>query len=216
MFRDPRATVTVDDFPSYDDAIHYARDELKVLDDDFKQMGFVMTHIWMDNSLSITFTSRAVERGVSLPTPFPNAHMSYLNGVTTLSFPAPEETRADKVIMLVDDNGCNLKILDYFFRKRGCQTILCDNGQVALDTYTQRHAEVSGIVMDCDMPVMDGCEATEKIREFETAHHLEPVYITALTGSPMYQSVQVLRSGMNQYLTKPMKVQELQRFIDTL
>ena len=92
--------------------------------------------------------------------------------------------------------------------KRSYQTAC--NGQEALDRYMAHPGAFSHILMDISMPVMDGLEATRRIRQAETASQLGRSKIIALTG---LNSVEVqneaFASGVDVFLTKPMRFKDL-------
>ncbi len=66
------------------------------------------------------------------------------------------------------------------------------------------------ILMDCKMPILDGLQATRKIRHWELEHQQQPMTIIALTAHalPEYQ-VRCREAGMNDYMTKPLLLSEL-------
>ncbi|KAI1338408.1 hypothetical protein F5Y15DRAFT_387135 [Xylariaceae sp. FL0016] len=121
--------------------------------------------------------------------------------------PPPREQK----ILLVDDNDINLRILVAFMKKlkRSCAT--ASNGLEAFEKFAAEPSLYSCVLMDLSMPVMDGLEATRSIREFEKSQQLAPATpIIALTGLASASSQQeAFASGMDLYLTKPVKLKEL-------
>lgn len=120
-------------------------------------------------------------------------------------------------ILLVDDNHINLKILSAYMGKLGRPYQGAVNGKEALDAYTHNHDQFAGILMDISMPIMDGLEATRRIRNFEHQNHLQPVAIIALTGLASNSTHQeALESGVNIYMTKPVRLEVLNDILESM
>ncbi|MEO8126466.1 MAG: response regulator [Bryobacteraceae bacterium] len=107
-------------------------------------------------------------------------------------------------VLVAEDNPTNQKVIVLRLQKLGCTVSVADNGFEAL-----RATEVSEfdvILMDCQMPVMDGLEATSRIRRRGGRH----IPIVALTANAMEgERERCLAAGMDDYLTKPVRLQEL-------
>ena len=90
------------------------------------------------------------------------------------------------------------------------------NGQIALDMYTKNNYDL--IFMDIQMPEMDGIESTKRIREFEQdINQAEPIKIIALTANAMKGDKEAcIDAGMNEYMSKPFKPEELKRMLNTI
>ena len=123
----------------------------------------------------------------------------------------------DKVglrFLLVDDNHINLKILVSYAKKLGRQYETATNGREALDAYLMKPEQYCCIFMDISMPVMDGFEATRRIRSFEHEWELKPVTIFALTGLASANAQQeAAQSGIDLFVTKPVRLKELGRIL---
>ncbi|KAF2816097.1 uncharacterized protein BDZ99DRAFT_471372 [Mytilinidion resinicola] len=124
-------------------------------------------------------------------------------------------------VLLVDDNPINLQLLVMFMKKHKLPYASARNGLEALETYKSACEDPSKrfdfVLMDISMPVMDGLESTRHIRAFEEGREVAaPATIIALTGLASAQAQQeALRSGVNHYLPKPVKFQELRELLDT-
>ncbi|KAJ4020355.1 hypothetical protein NW761_014691 [Fusarium oxysporum] len=118
--------------------------------------------------------------------------------------------------LLVDDNHINLMMLIAFCKKMKKPYITANNGAEAVAQYTKSSQNCKCILMDISMPVMDGLEATRRIRAHEREHELEPAVIVALTGlaSPEVQR-EAFGSGMDLFLTKPVQMKELRSVISS-
>ena len=107
-------------------------------------------------------------------------------------------------ILLVEDNMINLQIARQLLEKYGVIITSAANGKLAVEAYEKGQFDL--IFMDCQMPEMDGFEASGKIREIEKAQSLEHCPIVAFTASAMQgDREKCLEAGMDDYLTKPIK-----------
>ncbi|KAL1594548.1 hypothetical protein SLS60_010308 [Paraconiothyrium brasiliense] len=121
--------------------------------------------------------------------------------------------------LAVDDNPINLRLLRSFVEKLGHRHVLAKNGLEALDAYKNATIEsalptasrVDVILMDINMPEMDGLEATRQIRAHERDNSLPPVTIIALTGLASSEAQQEAHaSGVNLFLIKPVRLADLE------
>jgi len=106
-------------------------------------------------------------------------------------------------VLLVDDNPVNRRLATRMLEKFGVQTDTAKNGQEALDRLAEGSWDM--ILMDCQMPILDGYEAAEEIRRREDRTGAERVPIVAMTAHAMQgDREKCLASGMDDYLTKPL------------
>lgn len=106
--------------------------------------------------------------------------------------------------MVVDDIIMNRKLLAAIIRKiiPNAQLVEAEDGQQAFDLFKKEAFSV--ILMDIQMPIMDGLESTKAIRSYEKAQNADPVPIIAITaGAFAGGKERCLTVGMNAYLTKP-------------
>lgn len=114
-------------------------------------------------------------------------------------------------VLLVEDNPTNQKVALLMLKKLNCEVTIANNGRHALTILEQHNFNFDVIFMDCQMPEMDGFEATAQIRQYEAQRELNALPIIALTANAMTGDAQYcLASGMNGYLSKPVKTHELQ------
>ncbi|KAL4790914.1 hypothetical protein BDV19DRAFT_371503 [Aspergillus venezuelensis] len=133
-----------------------------------------------------------------------------------------EATRIVPSVLLVDDNNVNLQLLVAVMKKAKFPYLTATNGLEALNTYKKRAREIAVILMDISMPVMDGLESTREIRAFEKeSQQREPNFknatVIALSGlgsAPVRQ--EAFNSGIDLFLSKPVRFQELIKQIDGL
>ncbi|MDK1288862.1 response regulator [Pseudoalteromonas sp. B95] len=112
-------------------------------------------------------------------------------------------------VLLVEDNEINrIVALKLLGRITGVEVEVAKDGQAAVNTITKQQGRFDIVFMDIQMPVMDGVEATKRIREKYTAEQLK---IVALTANVMQSEVdKYLAIGMNGHLGKPFKMDELE------
>ena len=114
-------------------------------------------------------------------------------------------------VLVVDDNPINLRVACGLVQKAGYRTLTATNGQEALAVVESQ--PVFLVLMDCHMPVMDGYEATERIRALDSEVALVPVI--ALTASAMPEELERCRSaGMNDCLIKPVTLAMIERTLN--
>ena len=117
-------------------------------------------------------------------------------------------------ILVVDDNEINQVVACKFLQKLGCHAEVARNGREALDSIAK--VVYDAVLMDCEMPEMNGYEATQEIRRQEqsTTHHLP---IIALTGHASSEDEQKCRqAGMDDVVTKPITLPTLRAKMERL
>lgn len=111
-------------------------------------------------------------------------------------------------VLVAEDNAINQKIALKIVEKMGCRADAVGNGSEAIDALANIPYDL--ILMDCQMPEMDGFEATVKIREIEKSTGKKRIPIVALTASAMGADQQkCIDVGMDDYLTKPVDFQKV-------
>ena len=108
-------------------------------------------------------------------------------------------------ILVAEDNPVNQLVVQGFLKKRGYNVRLVTNGLAALNEYQRDPNATQLILMDCEMPEMDGFEATRQIRRLERQYNLPAVPIIALTAHILDEHRQHgADAGMNDFLGKPL------------
>jgi signal transduction histidine kinase/CheY-like chemotaxis protein len=111
-------------------------------------------------------------------------------------------------ILLVEDNVVNREVALQMLDALGCDVLIAEDGRIALSTLEA--SDVDLILMDCQMPVMDGLAATIEIRRLEKARGASQVPIVALTASAQERDREQCRNaGMDGYLSKPFSMAQL-------
>ena len=113
-------------------------------------------------------------------------------------------------VLLVEDNPVNQLVAKGMLGKLGCDVVIAAHGGEALSQLERSNFDL--VLMDCNMPVMDGYEATRQIRQSGRWPQLP---IVALTANAMPEERERCRSaGMNDYLAKPFRREELEALLD--
>jgi len=115
----------------------------------------------------------------------------------------------DGCVLLVEDNPVNRTVVEAMLRSLGLQVSVAGDGAEAVSMASKEKYAL--ILMDCRLPVMDGYEATRRIRELP---NLETLPIIALTANARHGDRDLcLQAGMNDYLAKPFKRTDLQQVL---
>lgn len=115
-------------------------------------------------------------------------------------------------ILVAEDNVINQKIIRSFLEKLGHTVDIAPDGAHAIKQYLQDHYDL--ILMDIQMPTLNGYEATSEIRKIQNKSHYKP-HIVALTAHALKgDKEKCLDSGMDDYLTKPIFYEELRNVIN--
>jgi PAS domain S-box-containing protein len=109
---------------------------------------------------------------------------------------------AAREVLVVEDNPVNQTLIVALLRKAGLAATVADNGEAGLERLRERRWDL--VLMDCQMPVLDGFEATRRWREHEAQHGLPRTPVIALTANAMAgDRERCLAAGMDDYLSKP-------------
>lgn len=115
-------------------------------------------------------------------------------------------------VLIVEDNIVNRKVISGMLKKLHANFTFAANGLDAIELIQANHSRFHLVLMDCEMPIMDGYTASYKIREFEAQHHLTRLPIIALTAHAINELKQKsLASGMDAHLAKPLKFHMLEQ-----
>ena len=113
-------------------------------------------------------------------------------------------------VLLAEDNLVNQKVAMIMLKKLGLEADVVANGLEALDALVGVAYDL--VLMDCQMPEMDGFEATHRIRERERGTRRIP--IVAMTANAMVgDREQCLEAGMDDHIPKPVRIEELKRIL---
>lgn len=128
--------------------------------------------------------------------------------------PPRETINGTSHALVVEDNPVNQRVATAMLKRLGFHTDSANNGKEALDRVTTNHTGYDIILMDCQMPVMDGYEATRYIREWEQSNGQIGTPIIALTADVLPGTEKsCLDCGMNDYLAKPVRKEMLREVL---
>jgi signal transduction histidine kinase/CheY-like chemotaxis protein len=126
---------------------------------------------------------------------------------------SPARASSRPRVLVADDNPINRRVAESVLARSGYEVILVEDGQQAVDHLTRSRVDV--VLMDCEMPVLDGAAAAARIRELEARGGLAPgcparLPIVAVSGhAPDSEQAAALTTNMDRYVTKPFKPKEL-------
>ncbi len=213
-------------FTVRDTGIGIAADKLESIFDAFSQADTSTTRKYGGTGLGLTITQRLVTlmggelrvhsqpgQGTSFDVVLP---MGLATAAAEAAPPLATRTAADAPqpatglrVLLVEDHPVNQKLAKHLLQRWGHQVTLANNGQEALDAVSAGQP-FDLLLMDMQMPVMDGIEATRHIRALEALRGWPNLPIIAMTANAMQgDRDDCLAAGMNDYLSKPMRPDEL-------
>jgi PAS domain S-box-containing protein len=204
-------------FTISDTGIGIPEEKLGAVFERFTQADSSTTRRYGGSGLGLTISKRLVE--------LMGGHISVESGLegSVFSFVVPLETWAGATsrapmsvgtgpepplpamhILLVEDSADNRTITMAYLRDTPYRVEIAENGAVAYEKFTAGHYDL--VLMDRQMPVMDGLTATRAMREWQQANHRTPTPIIALTASALKgDQEKCVAAGCTAYLTKPIK-----------
>lgn len=130
--------------------------------------------------------------------------MAMLNPHGEVLIPEQELDLHDQCILIVDDNTVNLTVAEGLLEGTKAKCLRAENGKAAINLLLRTDDSVTMILMDCQMPVMDGYSATAEIRAGAAGVEYKKIPIIAMTAGAMPgDRERCLAAGMDDYVTKP-------------
>ncbi|PKP51190.1 MAG: hypothetical protein CVT92_13370 [Bacteroidetes bacterium HGW-Bacteroidetes-1] len=118
-------------------------------------------------------------------------------------------------VLLVEDNIINQKVSMFSLRNQGFEVDVAENGKIAVEKFEKNKYDL--ILMDIQMPVMDGITATEQIRKIETQRNSRPVFIVALSANSLGNDrKKCVEAGINGFISKPFNLEKMPFVISQL
>ncbi len=114
-------------------------------------------------------------------------------------------------VLIVDDNYANCQVASGMLERLGCGHDSAYNGQEALELLARKEFDV--VLMDCNMPIMDGYEATSRLRNLASRVKTIPVLAMTANNSPEERE-RCLQAGMNDFVGKPLTVKTLSALLE--
>ncbi len=144
---------------------------------------------------TFTFMLR-FELPAEAPAPDPDIALEEIKYLTQMLQERPAS------ILLVEDSDSNRQLLQFYLAKTGCEIDFAENGEQAVLMFKENRYDV--VLMDIQMPVMDGFEATRQIRAYEKANSLPPTPVIAVTANALSEDRgRCIEAGCTFYLAKP-------------
>jgi PAS domain S-box-containing protein len=208
----------VTQFSVIDSGIGIPEDKQEKIFEQFTQADSDTTRLYGGTGLGLSISARLVELMgsaivvTSTPGKGSRFHFSVLLQEGVKTDPSSASTKVvsksneqfqNKLILLAEDNVFNANIARRFITGWGAQLEIVVDGRQALEFVTRRKYDL--ILMDVQMPVLDGFACTRKIRK-----HFKDVPIIAITASPRNEIInEIMACGMNDFVSKPFKPNEL-------
>jgi PAS domain S-box-containing protein len=168
------------------------------LEESYKQQGQLMrsADVLLVRPVTSSALFNAVDAAVSKgpdnverllqSTNFDNLHAQWLSGVR---------------VLVVDDSDINLEVAQCILEKQGAIVTTCSDGAAAVENVRANHSRLDIVLMDVQMPILDGNEATRRIRSELQLQKLPIVALTA--GALVGERQRALEAGMNHFISKP-------------
>ena len=118
-------------------------------------------------------------------------------------------------VLLVDDHDLNQMVITEQLKLFGVKPRIVADGVQALKTITEDLQQFDLVLMDCEMPNLDGYTATQRLRQWEQTHQRPPVYICGVSAHALPEfRERALAAGMDHFVTKPLQIQTLGKVLD--
>jgi len=153
-------------------------------------------------ALKATLADELAQRGNGTPTSFSPAQAS-----------EPLNVPSDFRILVAEDNSISTKVIRGMLGKLNLKPDTASNGEEALNAMKAQHYDL--VLMDCEMPVLDGFSATEQLRTWEAAEQRERTPVVALTAHILAEHKERARQvGMDGHMSKPVELSQLRDLIE--
>ena len=114
----------------------------------------------------------------------------------------------DLKVLIAEDNIVNQKVISFPFIKNNITPKIANDGKIAFEMYKNEHFDL--VLMDINMPIMNGIESTVEIRKYEKENNLNPSVIIAVTANILAEEEEsFLKYGLNDIIIKPINFEKL-------
>lgn len=149
---------------------------------------------------------------VLIPLEFENTETENIHPIKPIAIKPQTPDKPHIHVLVVEDNEINQIVSKAMLENFNCKVTLVCNGVEAINAFSTQHFDL--ILMDCNMPVMDGFEATRQIRKLEQKNNVAPIPIVALTAHAFEHIKQeCFDAGMNEHLSKPFDHDQLKALL---
>ncbi|MDH3415566.1 MAG: response regulator [Gammaproteobacteria bacterium] len=122
------------------------------------------------------------------------------------------DTANKPLILVADDDPTHQLVIQAVLKKAGYRVLAAPDGKVALEQFAQASPDI--VLMDCQMPILDGYQATQAIRQLESSSNDQPVVIIAVTGNTAVgDRERCIAAGADDYLGKPFTGEQLREVV---
>ncbi|MBD3843391.1 MAG: response regulator, partial [Campylobacterales bacterium] len=116
--------------------------------------------------------------------------------------------------LVAEDVVINQKLISVMLKQKGISSTICNNGLEALQTYKEKFDTFDFVLMDINMPVMDGVQAMKQIKQFQATKNLSTPIVALTANAIKGDKERFISDGFDDYLTKPIKLNDLIEVID--
>ena len=119
--------------------------------------------------------------------------------------------------LVAEDNNVNQMVIKGILQKHGAKVVLANNGQEALQMYQRDHTQFDVVLMDIEMPIMNGYQSTQAIRVFEKRSGLARKPLFGLSAHALREFMnEAIKAGMDDFIAKPVTIDALARVLSGL
>jgi signal transduction histidine kinase/ActR/RegA family two-component response regulator len=143
-----------------------------------------------------------------------NNTMEHVQSQSVVNPQTIANTSNRKCVLLVEDNFINQQVAQHMLEELQVDVITANHGEEAIQRLLDNN-KFSCVFMDCQMPIMDGFTATQKIRQGQAGQHNKDIPIIALTANAMIgDQKRCFDAGMSDYITKPISIEILDKVLE--
>jgi len=206
-----------------DTGIGIAEDKLPILFDSFTQADTSTTRVYGGTGLGLRICEQLIhmmdgeisakskiDEGSEFIIAIP-FDMATEEIISELNDTLADEDITGMNVLLVEDNVVNQTVAKAILKKLSVNVVTANNGQEALDMLAD-NSDIDTVLMDCQMPVMDGYESTRNIRAGNAGEQNKDIAIIALTANALVgDRERCLEAGMNDHLAKPITIEAVKQ-----
>ena len=116
-------------------------------------------------------------------------------------------------ILLAEDSQSNRELIVRGLGRVGHEVVAVEDGQAAVNALSDQHNEYNGVLMDCQMPILNGFEATAQIRKLDEAFGRHTIIVGFTANGTANDKQECLNAGMDSWIAKPIAMKELRNLV---